>query len=231
MRYTLRLPTMFPRDSLISPAFHIPSPSTSRREKMDRLRRRLGDGVPIELVFPHDDEDDEEDIPPQSLRPVIHIPLPPPPPPTSAKPSSRSPRSRGNGIVNARDSVISSNTPHRAHRIKRKPVPKIQIEPSEPVPPLPSKADLECLEPASNGSAKKDRLSLILESPLEESPLEHEGMWTSVPRAIPQTERRVSLSKRFSRNLTSEWFSEDESEMLTFAEYMKMIDDMGNFTD
>jgi len=37
------------------PSFEIPSETTLRRAKMERLKRKLGDGVPAKLVFPADD--------------------------------------------------------------------------------------------------------------------------------------------------------------------------------
>ncbi|KAJ7779155.1 hypothetical protein B0H16DRAFT_1501679 [Mycena metata] len=47
------------------PAFCVPSNSSIRRQKMDKLRRTLGDGVPLDLVFP-----DEETQP----VPMLHSP-------------------------------------------------------------------------------------------------------------------------------------------------------------
>ncbi|KAF7970136.1 hypothetical protein HWV62_9253 [Athelia sp. TMB] len=41
--------------------FDIPSDASVRRSKMDRLRRKLGDGVPVELVFP-DDENAQAEV-------------------------------------------------------------------------------------------------------------------------------------------------------------------------
>jgi len=40
-----------------APSFNIPSEATLRWAKMDRLKRKLGDGVPVQLVFPNDDID------------------------------------------------------------------------------------------------------------------------------------------------------------------------------
>ncbi|KAJ7917125.1 hypothetical protein B0H13DRAFT_1995921 [Mycena leptocephala] len=37
------------------PAFAIPSTNSLRLQKMDRLRRKLGDGVPLDLVFPEEE--------------------------------------------------------------------------------------------------------------------------------------------------------------------------------
>ncbi|KZT71194.1 hypothetical protein DAEQUDRAFT_666658 [Daedalea quercina L-15889] len=52
-------------DSPTAPSFALPSEAAIRRAKMQRLTRKLGDGVPPELVFPTtkpepDDEDDED---------------------------------------------------------------------------------------------------------------------------------------------------------------------------
>ncbi|KAF8176345.1 hypothetical protein K438DRAFT_1979139 [Mycena galopus ATCC 62051] len=47
------------------PSFALPTNSSLRRQKMDRLRRTLGDGVPLDMVFP------EEDTQPV---PVLHSP-------------------------------------------------------------------------------------------------------------------------------------------------------------
>ena len=42
-----------------APSFEIPSEATLRWAKMERLKRKLGDGVPAELVFPSADADVE----------------------------------------------------------------------------------------------------------------------------------------------------------------------------
>ncbi|KAH9950806.1 hypothetical protein B0H21DRAFT_685928 [Amylocystis lapponica] len=44
-----------------APTFTVPSEASLRRDKMRRLTRRLGDGVPQELVFPETDADVDED--------------------------------------------------------------------------------------------------------------------------------------------------------------------------
>lgn len=51
--------------SMDPPSFSIPSDAAVRREKMRRLRRRLGENVPADLVFPSSPEesDSEEDSP------------------------------------------------------------------------------------------------------------------------------------------------------------------------
>ena len=55
-------------DSPTAPSFSIPSEAAARRAKMQRLTRKLGDGVPPELVFPaaykqEDESESEEDSP------------------------------------------------------------------------------------------------------------------------------------------------------------------------
>ena len=58
-------------DSLYEPNFTIPSEAAMRRAKMDRVRKLLGEGVPVHLVFPNeschdeeaeDDDDDDESV-------------------------------------------------------------------------------------------------------------------------------------------------------------------------
>ncbi|KAK7049887.1 hypothetical protein VNI00_005317 [Paramarasmius palmivorus] len=199
-RFTLRPTTdRNPRDSLVSPNFHIPSATTLRLQKMDRIRRKLGDGVPVELVFPENDTDDDiydTPSPRQSRTTVIHISAPTPvkhdhvtstsiPPLPSTPPPQRPAKSRGTGISGARDSIVSSSA-HRGHRVKRKPVP--QLEPTRPAPPPP--VDVQ---------KRKDRLSLILENPEDISP----------------------SKLRQTTSPTSEWFSEDDG-IEQWRSYLKM---------
>ncbi|KAK7052075.1 hypothetical protein R3P38DRAFT_3386623 [Favolaschia claudopus] len=94
------------------PSFAIPTANTLRRQKMDRLRRTLGDGVPLDLVFP-----DEETQPVPLLR-------------TSSSSSSseedfpqRAPPPR---IRAARDSLLIPNA-------QRMPQP---VRPAPPPPPM-----------------------------------------------------------------------------------------------
>ncbi|KAJ7444595.1 hypothetical protein B0H11DRAFT_2088837 [Mycena galericulata] len=54
--FTIRpIPTARKVPTTPPPAFAIPSANTLRRQKMDRLRRTLGDGVPLDLVFPEEE--------------------------------------------------------------------------------------------------------------------------------------------------------------------------------
>ncbi|CAL1710843.1 unnamed protein product [Somion occarium] len=52
------------------PSFNILSDASIKREKMRRLTKKLGDGVPVHLVFPSITEDDEDDV-------IIHSPTSP----------------------------------------------------------------------------------------------------------------------------------------------------------
>ncbi|TCD69605.1 hypothetical protein EIP91_007028 [Steccherinum ochraceum] len=52
------------------PQFTIPSDAALRRQKMRRLKRKLGDNIPVHLVFPPIMESDEEDV-------IIHSPTTP----------------------------------------------------------------------------------------------------------------------------------------------------------
>jgi len=45
----------------LTTSFIIPSVNTLRKQKMDRLRRKLGADVPFELVFPNDGDSDDRD--------------------------------------------------------------------------------------------------------------------------------------------------------------------------
>ena len=102
-RFTIRPHAdLSPDSSPTPPSFVIPSSNFDRRNKMERLRRRLGDDVPVDLVFPR--ETGAANRP----SPVLEKTLPPLP----VKAGSQR-------ISSARDS-ISYNSPHHA---RRKPVP------------------------------------------------------------------------------------------------------------
>ncbi|KAJ3983458.1 hypothetical protein F5890DRAFT_1522819 [Lentinula detonsa] len=172
LRYTIR-PTIFEpsRDSfLAAPTFRVPSNNSLRIAKMDRIRKKLGEDVPIHLVFPDDEETDAESVDSVSTHsaaaPEVTIhwrPLPPLPVEEdtslrSSVASSASLQSTRTKLSNARDSLLIQSS-RRAHKIKRKPVPKFDQEVLEPVGPFP---DAESLR-----SREKERLSLILELPHE----------------------------------------------------------------
>ncbi|KIJ99144.1 hypothetical protein K443DRAFT_680200 [Laccaria amethystina LaAM-08-1] len=129
-----------PRDSLVLPSFLIPSLSTTRMQKMDRVRRKLGEGVPLGLVFPP-----EETLP--STPSKDSIPKFPTTPPI--------PRPRKSSVIEAsRDSIAESSSVHRAGRrsAKRSPTtpPNSKSAPSSP-----------------SDTYSKEKLSAIIESPDE----------------------------------------------------------------
>ena len=72
--YTLNVPRAQTTNSFYTeePSFVIPTNSTTRREKMDRVKRKLGNGVPLDLVFPHRDCDIEP-IPPIPSPPILSL--------------------------------------------------------------------------------------------------------------------------------------------------------------
>ncbi|KAJ6482560.1 hypothetical protein C8R45DRAFT_1215329 [Mycena sanguinolenta] len=76
------IPTSRGHPSASSPSFALPTTNTLRRQKMDRLRRTLGEGVPLDMVFPQEDtqpvpvlhsaSSSEEDLPYLATRPPPH---------------------------------------------------------------------------------------------------------------------------------------------------------------
>ncbi|KAJ6598172.1 hypothetical protein DFH09DRAFT_1356508 [Mycena vulgaris] len=132
--FTIRpIPTTRKAPSSPPPAFAIPSSTTMRRQKMDRLRRTLGDGVPLDLVFPEEET---------HAVPVLRSP------PTS----ERTPRPQSaHRISAARDSLVVTQAPRLQPVRPAPPLPpmtraekKLSIiaEREEPCPPLPSPASM-----------------------------------------------------------------------------------------
>ncbi|KAJ7234760.1 hypothetical protein B0H12DRAFT_154464 [Mycena haematopus] len=76
------IPTSRRHSSAPSPSFALPTTNSIRRQKMDRLRRTLGDGVPLDMVFP--DEDTQPvpvfHSPTSSDEDLSHLAARPPPP-------------------------------------------------------------------------------------------------------------------------------------------------------
>ncbi|KAF9269779.1 hypothetical protein L218DRAFT_953407 [Marasmius fiardii PR-910] len=185
-----------PRDSIISPTFRIPSSNTIRLQKMDRIRKKLGDGVPVELVFPVDSSGEEKSTTNSKKSTVVLVTssfdtftltnLPPLPP----TPSSARPRPIRSHYAGSRDSIVSTSA-HRGPRVKRKPVPK--LGPTERSP-----------SPTPSHKSKHDRLSLILETPLDLDAL---------------LEGKVSCSSK----TTSEWLSEEQR--VNYKTYLRMNQD------
>ncbi|KAF9465978.1 hypothetical protein BDZ94DRAFT_1252722 [Collybia nuda] len=184
-----------PETSPTSPTFTIPSATTERRHKMDRLRRKLGEDVPLDLVFPSGDE-------PSPVSSGEERPLPALPIPRAPKPAGR--------ISSTRDS-IASVSPHRAPR-------KINVpKPSRPAPPPPTPAEVRrrretkeeevrIYHPYSGMAQRnmKERLYSIIESPDEH------GSGCSEEFGLSRTGTPSSVE--------SEWYgSDDESAVRTWS--------------
>lgn len=59
-----------PLSDIESVEFDIPSDASIRLSKMERVRRKLGDGVPVELVFPDEESTPEELLVKEGLSPI-----------------------------------------------------------------------------------------------------------------------------------------------------------------
>ncbi|KJA22569.1 hypothetical protein HYPSUDRAFT_87395 [Hypholoma sublateritium FD-334 SS-4] len=142
-----------PRESLVLVVdFVIPTPNSLRKQKMDRLRKKLGNDVPYDLVFPKGcTEDKPRAATPSIIRPLPQTdkPCPPLPPPTAA----RARKHAGPRIAHARDSIVDSASIHRARRQA-----SAQLRPVVRRHELSASADFRR---ASN------RLSFIIENPDE----------------------------------------------------------------
>ena len=88
--------------------------SSHRKQKMDRLRKKLGQDVPFELVFPSSDSESERSITPTLPSSIkdCSVLLPPPPPP----PSTSCVRRNSGRLSSARDSIVGCASVHRARR-------------------------------------------------------------------------------------------------------------------
>ncbi|PSR90482.1 hypothetical protein PHLCEN_2v4900 [Hermanssonia centrifuga] len=60
--YNKPLPPSPDSSSPQAPTFSIPSEASMRRQKMRRLAKKFGEGVPVHLVFPPTTESDDEDV-------------------------------------------------------------------------------------------------------------------------------------------------------------------------
>lgn len=156
-RYTLRPNAAPSGDSIASPSFLIPSSNSVRLQKMDRLRRKLGEGVPLGLVFPQDTDVADSACVDTAVETTIPV-LPPSPRPRSA-----------GRIIHTRDSIASSS-PHHA---RRKPV-VVQLKASRPAPPPPFEPRRHTTSGQENLSelgwandSRKEKLCAIQESPDE----------------------------------------------------------------
>jgi len=183
-----------------TPTFAIMSANTERRLKMERLRRKLGDDVPMNLVFPVVDIDD--DISESSDSDYASSPAEPASPASDASspttslpqeqhfPTSKHRRlAKKNRIHSTRDS-IASITPHRAARKSAK-SPRPTSPAAGPTFTL-SDSPEPCLVTEMRNNHEK--LSTIVESPNEYS----------------SSEEKVETRSHSSAE--SIWFDDDEED-------------------
>ncbi|CAA7270412.1 unnamed protein product [Cyclocybe aegerita] len=148
-----------PRNSLVLSTFTIPSENSLRKQKMDRLRKKLGSGVPLQLVFPKDAASSDSDNSPsssasdctESTLVETTAPLSPP---------SAGPKKPAARIAKARDSLVDSALIHRAKRLVDGPATAspAKTRASPPAPPTIPIPDFKRI---------KERLSFIVENPDE----------------------------------------------------------------
>ncbi|PPQ79451.1 hypothetical protein CVT25_002613 [Psilocybe cyanescens] len=160
--------TPSPRNSFVlaSP----PSSNSLRKQKMDRLRKKLGSDVPFDLVFPKESNRAHSENTPPSFRdkecPSLPLPVPTP----------RAARRSTGRIASSRDSISDSVSIHRARRQahspsaldKRAPLTahhkKSRSEPQRPpvLPPLDFKRSLSFIieSPEEHGSGCTEEFGL-----------------------------------------------------------------------
>ncbi|KAJ7125525.1 hypothetical protein C8R43DRAFT_1240820 [Mycena crocata] len=163
------------------PSFSLPSTNSLRRQKMDRLRRTLGDGVPLDLVFPDEEThpvpilctpsaaSSDEDLPRRVPRPR----------------SSQTPR-----ISAARDSLVVPT----AHAPRQ----RFFVQHSRPAPPPPSPTP-----PRSLLRAEK-KLSIIAEreepiAPVMERPSTDSESYQGDTEADPAPTRHRRSSRLYDQ--------------------------------
>jgi hypothetical protein len=126
---------------------------------MDRLRKKLGSGVPLDLVFPKEKVSERSENNPAAVSSANVNkdcpPLPPPKPRLTKKATGR--------IAHSRDSISDVATIHRARRQSHtpsaaKPTHKKSRSAPLPAPPALSHAEFKRV---------KEKLSFIIESPDE----------------------------------------------------------------
>lgn len=170
MKFTLhptRHSTSDRGDGSMEASFNAPSPSTVRRQKMDRIRKMLGDEVPVHLVFPDKNHEPKlstesepnftEEFPPSGITPVA----------VAGTVIPRTKKGNPGKIVGARDSM-GSFTPHRAKRQEKQKHEK-SISSLTPSPPIVIPASSIPKHPSQR------QLRVIVESPEEHGTSSFEG--------------------------------------------------------
>ncbi|KXN91581.1 hypothetical protein AN958_00374 [Leucoagaricus sp. SymC.cos] len=180
MKFTLRparhsTSTSINDESISEPTFHVPSSSSVRRQKMDRLRRVLGDEVPVHLVFP-EQKLKSDSFPLRESEATAadgHSSFSGSAPVAVAGTATPRPKkTASNKIVGARDSM-GSLTPHRAKRQEKAKTEKT-LSPSTPSPSVVIPED-----------PSQKQLCVIVESPEEHGSSSFEGFGFGKPSKKP----------------------------------------------
>ncbi|KAF6742563.1 hypothetical protein DFP72DRAFT_1105697 [Ephemerocybe angulata] len=184
-RYTLApsSPDSDSEDQSTKPSFTI---SCTRKSKMDRLRRKLGHGVPIDLVFPASKNglDDEDELDAESSSDEWLL-VPPP-----APRASRETKASGT-IAGSRDSLIVQQ--------RRSPRSNSSSPPSSP--------PAESHSPPKVGASPSPSSPRAVGSPLTaiiESPDEHGSGWTE-PFGIVRSPSTKSEGSQFDASEIKRW--------------------------
>ncbi|KAF5313716.1 hypothetical protein D9611_010216 [Ephemerocybe angulata] len=184
-RYTLApsSPDSDSEDQSTKPSFTI---SCTRKSKMDRLRRKLGHGVPIDLVFPASKNglDDEDELDAESSSGDEWLLVPPPTPRTS-----RETKASGT-IAGSRDSLIVQQ-----RRSPRSNTSNLPSSPSTESQSPPIAVSSSSSSPRAVGSP----LTAIIESPDE-----HGSGWTE-PFGIVRTPSTKSEGSQFDPSEVKRW--------------------------
>lgn len=186
-----------PRDSFVlETKFIIPTANSLRKQKMDRIRKKLGAEVPLHLVFPKDTEAEKTPrISPRvtvsSLTEPPHLNVDKACPPLPPLPAARPRKHTGPRISHARDSIADASTIHRARR---------QVQASTGAnPALRHRKSLTASIASSDFRRAQHRLSFIIESPDEHGAGCAEDFGLHVSRVTSDADGDVM----------SEWFGAD----------------------
>jgi hypothetical protein len=155
-----------PRNSTTTPMLTTPSPGCIRRQKMDRLRKKFGSGVPLDLVFPKISSEASEyspATPPPSGGPRSnakaqpHMPqMPVTDPKQEAKTAAGRFKNTRSRTISLSDAIATSVRHARSQSFDSPPSLKVDVRQVRPRS-----------APAANGQKPNGRLSLIMESPEE----------------------------------------------------------------
>ncbi|PPQ73994.1 hypothetical protein CVT24_012483 [Panaeolus cyanescens] len=201
-------------------SFLIPSRTSLRKQKLDRLRKKLGCEVPLKLMLPQVGDLDDSDVSPsplssptemrQQYNPVSYNVL-------SGendqhtRPIPRKKQTTGK-IVGARDSVADLTVSVKIHRARRasagslgfgKKASKKAAKTAEPVPPSPRPV----ISSPTDFRRVKEKLSLIIESP------EEHGTGCSEEFGLSRVSTRSSSSSTYSSPTSSVSYESADAEV------------------